>query len=90
VRERGGRSVKYEDGLAKIIKFCEAKTPEKIPPDFACALLLDNADETRTRTERTTTVREARATRKTSAAQFRCFELRLEGRRAGCQVEATL
>ena len=45
MRKKGGRPVKYENGLEKIIKFCEAKTPERIPADFACAPLLDNADE---------------------------------------------
>lgn len=45
VKKKGGTPVKYERGLAKIIKFCEGKKLERVPKDYACAPLLDDPDE---------------------------------------------
>jgi hypothetical protein len=44
VRELGGTPVKYERGLAAIIKFCAAKTPKIVPKDYCCAPYLDDPD----------------------------------------------
>lgn len=44
VRAFGGSPIKYERGLAKAIKWCQKKTPEQVPADFACAPLLDDPD----------------------------------------------
>lgn len=45
VRSKGGSPLKYERGLKKAIAYCEAKDPTKVPPDFACAPLLDEPDK---------------------------------------------
>lgn len=44
VIEKGSTPLKYNRGLARLIKFCEAKTPVKVPHDYACAPLLDDPD----------------------------------------------
>jgi hypothetical protein len=44
VRQKGGRPTVYERGLKPIIKFCEAKTPVKVPRWLACAPIVDDPD----------------------------------------------
>jgi hypothetical protein len=45
VREKGGSPVKYERGLAKLIKFCLNKTPQSVPQDLDCAAFIDDPDD---------------------------------------------
>lgn len=44
VKAKGGTPVKYERGLAGIIKYCESKQLVHVPHDYACAPLLDDPD----------------------------------------------
>jgi hypothetical protein len=44
VKDKGGAPLRYERGLAAAIRFCEAKTPTKVPKDFDCAPMLDQPD----------------------------------------------
>lgn len=44
VIEKGSTPLRYNRGLAKLIRFCERKTPTKVPHDYACAPLLDDPD----------------------------------------------
>jgi hypothetical protein len=50
VRAKGGRPVKYERGLARIIAFCQKKPLKLVPQDYACAPLLDDPDNQARRT----------------------------------------
>jgi hypothetical protein len=44
VRKLGGQPLQYERGLAKGIKFCEAKDPTKVARDYDACPLLDDPD----------------------------------------------